>query len=239
VQLYYIYLQHNKHNMQAFEHIINAIAPHRCLTCGREGTLLCDPCSTSVKSPPPCCFKCGIFAQGYLCEGCRPAAHIEKVYIAAPYQAAAKQLIHKLKFERAPAAAALIARQLAGILSERVTTEENPVLLTHVPTAARRVRQRGYDQAALIARELSRRTGLPYRPCLIRVGIARQLGQDRIHRQQQLQGAFRVTASLPVPATTVVLIDDVLTTGASVEAAAAALHQAGILHVEAAVYAVA
>jgi ComF family protein len=113
------------------------------------------------------------------------------------------------------------------------------VFITYVPTANARVRERGYDQAALIARELSRQVGSPCVPLLARVGGQRQLGQGRAARKKQMEGAFRVLKPALLQNKHVLLVDDVLTTGATCEAAARVLRQAGAKRVSAAVFAVA
>jgi ComF family protein len=111
-------------------------------------------------------------------------------------------------------------------------------VLVPVPTAAARARRRGYDQARLLARELSRRTGLPYLDCLARHGNAHQVGASGGTRRSQLQGVFRVTVpGARLRGARLVLIDDVMTTGATLEAAAAALTRAGAAHMEGLVFA--
>ncbi|HSX33041.1 MAG TPA: phosphoribosyltransferase family protein [Candidatus Saccharimonadales bacterium] len=112
-------------------------------------------------------------------------------------------------------------------------------IITHVPTAPSRVRQRGYDQAELIARALARRLDWPHRTLLARTNAARQLGQTRSVRLQQLHQAFRVLSPETVGRQPILLVDDVLTTGSTCEAAAAALRAAGAAHVSAAIFAAA
>jgi ComF family protein len=222
--------------MLTFEQVINSLAPHRCLSCLAEGSLLCDPCSASVTLPPGCCFKCGGRSAQYVCTGCRSTAHIDGLTIAASYHGVAKKLVHRLKFERARAAAEPIARLLAVRIQQ---AGSQTLCVTPIPTAAQRVRQRGYDQAALIAKELSRLTRLPYCPLLARTTKTRQVGQSRKARQAQLQGAFRLHGMLPPASCAVLLVDDVITTGSTLEAAAALLHDAGVSRIQAAFFAAA
>ena len=156
------------------------------------------------------------------------------VYAVTSYDGLAKEVLHRLKFERARAA----ADDIAGILATRCTGAKQ-TFVTHVPTADKRVRQRGYDQAALIAQALARRLDLPYSPLLARIGDERQLGQQRTVRTEQLQGAFRPLHTTSLPKAHILLVDDVLTTGATCEAAARTLRAAGASRVSAAVFAVA
>lgn len=141
----------------------------------------------------------------------------------------AKQLLHGYKFERARSACIPIAQHLAAILPYM----SRNTVVTCVPTDTRRMRARGYDHAGLVARELARELRLPYQRLVTRVTHTRQVGASRAMRLKQLQGAFLVVGSVPQ---NVLVVDDVVTTGATLEAVAAVLRTAGARHVDAAVF---
>ena len=104
-------------------------------------------------------------------------------------------------------------------------------MVAPIPLHAARLRERGYDQAALLAREAGRRFGLPLRPLLVRVRPTRQqVGLDRTRRDQNVRAAFRALRG--AAGVRVCLIDDVLTTGATAAEAARALLFAGAIRVE-------
>jgi predicted amidophosphoribosyltransferase len=105
-----------------------------------------------------------------------------------------------------------------------------------LPTANRRVRQRGYDQSQLIARQLAKLTNRPATRLLNRRGQSRQVGANRQTRRRQQASAY-VICKQPPPNHPILLIDDILTTGASLEAAAVVLRQAGAQTISAAVFA--
>jgi ComF family protein len=125
---------------------------------------------------------------------------------------------------------------MARLMSARCIFDEDAVLVP-VPTATSRVRQRGYDQAELLCRELASLTRLPYRTALARHGQSRQVGTNRTERRAHLEGALRVRHPETIQGKHVVLVDDVLTTGATIEAAAKVIRRAGAKRVDAIVFA--
>lgn len=230
------YLQHNKHNSLMLEQIISFIAPHQCLHCDREGTLLCPEAQQLLSPARTKCYLCSkTLPAGLLCIGCEPDSPLEYVIAATTYESYAKQLVAKLKFERANAA----ANPMACVMSAYIPKVSAGTVLVHVPTASVRIRSRGYDQAALLARRLSRLAHLPRASLLLRSGQQRQLGQTRVQRQKQLAGAFHVLLPSVCQNRSFLLIDDVFTTGSTIESAARVLKNAGAKQVGALVFAAA
>lgn len=216
------------------EQLINLIAPHYCLECGTPGRLLCEQCADSrlIKAVSRC-YRCGKSTEQFrTCRPCRAGSELFQVWSACAYDGVAKDLVRRLKFERARAAADVMADRLAAVLPADANW-----LVTHLPTANNRVRQRGYDQAQLIAKRLGKVVGLPCPVLLVRQGSSRQLGQTRQTRFEQMSVAFRPERMGKTEGRHILLVDDVLTTGASLEAAAKTLKAAGAKRVSAAVFA--
>jgi ComF family protein len=141
---------------------------------------------------------------------------------AFPFEGVARQLIVALKFRHRRSAAGVLAAHMVNRLGL-----DNVDVVTWAPTSARRVRRRGYDQAEAIAQAVARQLGVPCRRLLYRAHGAPQTGKSRSDR---LAGpAFR--ARRPRHGLTVLLVDDVVTTGATLRTAAAALREAGVAHV--------
>lgn len=233
-----IYLQHKKYNMNILEHLIAFLAPHTCLMCRQEGALLCADCMADLPVHRIGCGHCAAVHQHYLCPAARRWDALEHVWAATTYGGIARELVHQLKFERAVAATDTIGRGIARIVSD-MSGADRLTLVTHAPTASARARQRGYDQAELIARRVARELYLPYASLLARRHDKRQVGQSRVVRSTQAATAFRPLSALRVNGQYVLLIDDVLTTGSTLNAAARILRRSGAEAVSAAVFAAA
>lgn len=218
--------------MSLLDTLVATFAPHDCLGCGAEGLLLCRACADMLSAVPERCYRCKRLSTGALtCKSCRSSSQLHKVRAAAVYDNLARDIVWRLKFHGARSAAA----EIAGLLLPYAANE--PAILVHIPTASSRVRQRGYDQARLLARELSRLSGLPHCSLLARVGQHHQVGANREKRITQLSSAFRAVNVATVQGAHIVLIDDVLTTGATLEAAAKVLKAAGAKRVDGLVFA--
>lgn len=219
--------------MSALDRLLAVLAPYECLGCAAEGALLCRGCMKLLPEVPGYCYRCQTASSKSLtCRTCDQSSGLYRVLAGTEYSGVAKGLVLKLKFSGTKASARIMATHLLTLLP-RSGREQ---FIVPVPTAARRVRARGYDQARLLAREISRQARLPYLDCLARSGHTRQLGQSRQKRLAQLNGAFRVRRLWP-PDAELVLVDDVLTTGATLETAAATLKAAGTGRITALVFA--
>lgn len=220
--------------MTVVERIIGIVAPHDCMVCGIEGSLLCQGCWLSLGPVlPQRCYRC--YAQSEnskTCTKCRHSSKLGHVWVRSEYTGATKQLIASLKFGRTKAASQTIAKATAEALPSFIAE----TIFVPIPTATSRRRQRGYDQAVLVAKQISSRCDLPMSQLLIRLGQTRQVGTKRNERLAQLKGSFIVKDSL-TPGSHIILVDDVLTTGATLEAAAQVLRKAGARCVDAVIFA--
>jgi len=210
--------------------VLDLLLPPACLACRAPGELLCRGCRGGLPWLPPArCERCGLPTP---CGARCPAgeAAFERSWAPVAYDGTARALIHALKLRALTAAADLMAAQIAaGAPAELLAAGT----LVPVPGNPRRRRARGFDPAEAIARALRRRTALPMRPVLrsaaagpAQAGAARaqRLRRPAIAVARQLRGR-------------VILVDDVHTTGATLDACARALKDAGTGPVVAVTYA--
>ena len=182
----------------------------------------------------PLCRTCGVpVPAGGACPACRdrPPA-FDRARGVAPLEGVTLEAVRRLKYAG--------RRSLAGPLSD-LLLERDPYAgrtfgaVVAVPLAERRLRERGYNQAALLARRWARGRGIPYRArCLERIereGADRQVRSRRGARFRNVEGAFRVRSRAAIAGRDVLLVDDVLTTGATADACARALRDAGAIAV--------
>lgn len=215
------------------ERTISVIAPFNCFLCSKENNILCDACALQVfDGPVEICALCNKpTAESKVCNSCKPRTSLGHVWAAAEYDNTVKQIIHAYKFGRARAAYKPLALAMAGVLPYL-----EDVLVVHIPTARERVRQRGYDQAYLLAREIARSAGWRHMSLLRRRHSLRQVGAARPQRLRQAAEAFEYKGG-DLAGKHILLVDDVTTSGATLSAAAALLARAGAAQVDAVVVA--
>jgi ComF family protein len=208
------------------------LLPPRCGSCRALGAWLCPTCSARVRLLiEPLCPRCGreLESSGAGCACQRRLRALTRVRSAAHYEGPLERALHRFKYEGWRS----LAPTLAGLMAEHLAAEISAgALLVAVPLHPRRRRSRGYNQAELLAIELSRRPdaaalGPPVAGRLVRArDTAPQVGQDRLRRQANVAGAFAWRGPR-LGGRAVLLVDDVATTGATLEACAAALRSAG------------
>jgi ComF family protein len=228
--------------MSIAETVIGWLAPPICIACGTEGRSLCPPCAAAEIIPfGERCWHCNALSpRARTCNSCRRSGTPRSVWVATDYDGIAKDLIQKYKFGQQRAVAKTLSGLMSGTFWNFISKEDiakTNYLIIPVPTATSRVRQRGFDHAALLAQQLAKELQIPAEPVLWRLGQSRQLGTKRDERLKQAHGSYIVRKPSAVSGRNILLVDDVVTTGATLQAATQALRQAGATHVDALVFA--
>jgi len=214
--------------------MVDLIFPPRCAGCRSPSQRFCAACQASIELiEEPICERCGYpKPHGGDCQQCRnhPYDALDEIRSVAFFDGTLQNALHQLKYRRDVA----LADTLAQLMKKHfMALAIEATALVPVPLSARRLRERGYNQAALLARGLADLTGAPYQPHLLRRTrhTVSQVGLTASERRDNVQGAFE--ASRQAAQRHVLLIDDVCTTGSTLEACAQALKRAGAKSVKA------
>jgi ComF family protein len=212
--------------------LADALYPPRCAGCRRTGSVLCNACLAQITPLPlPVCPRCGIpVPQPSLCRKCqRQQPYITAVRAVSVYQEPLRSLIHALKYEGNTRLSVPLGLLLAQAFRRYALAAD---ALLPVPLHQERYAKRGYNHAALLAQVCAQQLALPcYEDMLVRHrDTPPQVGLGPGERQQNVQGAFACSPAFAqgvLVGRTLVIIDDVCTSGATLEACAAPLFAAG------------
>lgn len=224
-----------------FGWLLDLLYPRDCFFCGRpagEEGHICAECLGRISfHRNPSCTLCGAesaLPEGpdFICSDClrhRPA--FERAFIAARYDGAIRDLIQTFKYRRG----LWLLDDLTRFLVATYLARLSPLGLRFdavvpVPMQAAKLRTRGYNQAELLARGVARQLGIPLKTHLLRRVKTDVLSQTRLRREGRLRNAaaaYRTAHPRHLQGKTILLVDDVMTTGATCEACARLLRQAG------------
>lgn len=211
--------------------LLDLLLPPRCGGCLELGAWLCSHCSRAVRPlRDPRCPRCGreleFVAQRCACRSRLRA--ISALRSAVVYEGPLERAIHRFKYDGWTALAGPLAQLLVPEV-EAACPHRPSVLAVPVPLHPHRARARGYNQSELLVRQLRARQALgrPRRGRLVRVrDTPPQVGLDRVQRRANVAGAFEWRGP-GLRGESLLVVDDVTTTGATLEACAAALREAG------------
>jgi ComF family protein len=209
--------------------LVDFFFPSRCLGCGRWGDLICEKCFLDLPwILPPVCNKCGKpESSGGLCPGCwNSPPSIDGIRSVFRFEGIVRKAIHHLKYYDLKA----ISKDLAKILYDYIALNKLEYeLIVPVPLHKKRLRYRGYNQSLLIARELGKLSNNDVLPdVLVRVkeGVSQARTKGVQQRVKNVKDAFSCNG-YSIRNRKVILIDDVCTSGATLESCAKALKAAG------------
>ena len=213
---------------------INLFLPPRCVGCRQPGAWLCVECMSRVpRVHSPFCARCGdAVVAGELCVRCQTSPlQIESIRSVVYFEGVLREAIHYFKYRGRTVLAEPFGKLMAAYWMQHAVLID---VVVPVPLHAARLRERGYNQAALLAREMARQVGLAVNEhVLVRQrATASQVKLDASQRKENVRAAFRCLND-GLDGKRVLLIDDVYTTGATLEACAVALYDGGARSVHA------
>jgi len=219
------------------EPLISLFFPSHCAGCAvavKTGCDFCPACESTIafiKTP-----RCQICSQPFdgmagefSCPNCRGAAfHFEFAVSVVRSRGVIRELIHRLKYNREIWIANVLGRILVhGLAEDRLAGEKFDAIVP-VPLHSKRLREREFNQAALLAAHVSKAAGIPLRDVLARRRYTgTQTALDRSGRRQNLRNAFLMRKNAFVTDQNLLLVDDVLTTGSTLDACAVVLLEQG------------
>ncbi|MCJ7514349.1 MAG: ComF family protein [Dehalococcoidia bacterium] len=218
---------------QLQEKIIDFFFPRHCVGCGKIGDLLCPGCSQKLpRLLPPFCQKCGKHeSSGVLCPACwGQQTDIDGIRSVFRFEGTVRRAVHDLKYRNLKSIAICLATLMADYM------RDNPVpgdVLVPVPLHPRRLRERGYNQSSLLANKLGKLTALPVlegKLCRLKDSLPQARTTTVEERRKNVRKAFKCQHG-KLQGKAFILIDDVCTSGATLESCAAALKAAGAVSV--------
>ncbi|RYD74865.1 MAG: ComF family protein [Verrucomicrobiaceae bacterium] len=218
--------------------LLSLLYPPHCAVCKvdtESGIHLCTECGKGARPiKDPFCERCsqpfdGAITGKFICSNCTDRTfHFECAVAPFLSRGPVREFIHRFKYNRH----LYLRHQLVNWMERGLADERllrNPAdALVPVPLHSARQREREFNQAEMLAKLLSKRSGIPLSTCLQRIRYTTtQTRLDRHERMENLRGAFRVRNTPTVTGSHLILIDDVFTTGSTVEECARVLRAAG------------
>ncbi len=222
--------------------LLDIIFPKYCVNCKKFGDFLCPNCFSRLSfDTKNICLVCGNPSyDGLTHPRCRGRYRIEGSFTGVVFNSVSKKLIYQFKYK--PYLSNL-SSFLTDLLYESLIQNENfnkalgsQLLFVPIPLSAAKLRKRGYNQAEILAKGLSKKFGFPVFDCLERVRETRtQVGLSKKERKENVSGAFKIINHLPAGKAgksliinhNILLVDDVLTTGSTFSEACSVLKRSG------------
>lgn len=213
--------------------ILSIFFPKKCINCRKFGGYICSDCFILFDfDVPSLCGVCGRHAIGGITHPvCQGRYDIDGVFASLVYRGITKKLVYQFKFQPYLTDLRTVIGELCyeGLIQQELFSklDKTNALFVPIPLHSKRLRERGYNQAEILAYDLSKRFMIPTKTMLKRsVQTERQVGKTQKERRENIKGAFKVVNR--VEQKTVFLVDDVVTSGATMNEAAKALKRVGV-----------
>ena len=231
--------------LELLQALASLFYPPVCTICSSSiepSEYLCDDCEAKTpRISPPFCATCsepfsGAISGSFTCANCaHRRLYFETAVAVYRSRGIVRRVVHEFKYSHQVHLRHLVGRWLRAALDDERLRDREFDVIVPVPLHPARQRERGFNQASLLALALRDRVAAPIKPLLERVRYkTTQTAFDRSERMENLHGAFRLRRKTDVQGLRVLLIDDVLTTGATLSECARVLKRAGAGSVHAA-----
>jgi len=213
--------------------LINLIYPARCVSCGRksegtETTELCIPCVASIrKNPKPWCSVCGraLVNARVICPDCsRASPSFDRAYSAFLYDGALKEAIHSFKYKGQASFSKLFSSLLIRFVDDNPELIRGIDFVTFVPMHRKRARGKDFNHSKVLANIISKEYDIKLLDILSKVRLTRPQSElSRNDRIANLAGTFRVRDKMNISGMSILVVDDVMTTGSTLSECALTL----------------
>lgn len=197
------------------------------MVCGKKNFEICPACVKNLPNAPLRCLKCSkANPYGVYCNSCFKKSKPDAVLARLAFRGPARELIHSFKYEDVFSLSGVFSRELKKIIIKTPNCRRYTV--SSIPLSAKKLRQRGYNQSKLIAEAISMDLNLVFSDILTRVdgNFSQVQSGNKISRKNNVKGVFKLNQNRNIPKN-IILVDDVVTTGATVEEATKVLKKAG------------
>lgn len=215
------------------EFLLDILFPKKCVSCGKLDSLFCEKCQAKIlylkTQNCPYCNK--ITVRGRVCPSCKSSykSALTGVYVVAHFETSLKEAIHQFKYEFIKS----LREDLADIAWPLLNDFPQKAILTCVPSNSKRLAWRGYNQAEELARILAKRTGMRFYPNLLKRTSykAPQTQLGRKDRFKNVRNTFVEDKSFDLSGKQVIIVDDLVTSGATLDACAHEIRKMGATRV--------
>lgn len=208
-------------------HAGELLFPAYCMGCHAPRTLLCTTCASAIYAPPTKCLLCARPVLGGICKDCSVRSHIDRIDVYAPYKhPLARALVGNTKYHYEHT----LARPMGNLLATLLTTIPTESLLVPIPLHPKKLRERGFNQSFLIATSIADIIPISIAPTGVlartRYTTPQARTASRAERKAHLKSAFALQSTESFTNKHIILVDDVVTSGATVRESARVLKTA-------------
>lgn len=209
-----------------YMNILDIVFPRVCVGCGREGKYICEACQRKIIVPEQICPMCSKPSlDGWTHTRCRRWSGMERLIVGLPYRGVVQQCLKKVKYKSAWDILDFLYRL------QTIDVRLQNCLITAVPMWREKERERGFNQADIVAVMVAENNKVPYLVTLERTRETKPMfGLKKKDRRENVEGAFKITCQQTnkLAGKRVILVDDVWTTGSTMRECAKVLKQGGV-----------